>query len=60
MEKQELKQLVLSKLSELEKQWTDAVNKEERVTAADYLRVGNLEGGINALLQLLVEIEKTD
>ncbi len=60
MEKQELKLLVLSKLSELEKQWTDAVNKEERVTAADYLRVGNLEGGINALLQLLVEIEKTD
>ncbi|MFO0447251.1 MAG: hypothetical protein ACK52I_00950 [Pseudomonadota bacterium] len=58
MEKQHIKLLIASKLSALEQEWKKMVDKEDRVNAADYLKVGVVEGKINALIELLTEIDR--
>lgn len=58
MEKQAIKLLIASKISTLEQEWKNMVDEEDRVTAADYLRVGIIEGKINALIDLLTEIDR--
>lgn len=58
MEKQVIKLLIASKISALEQEWKSVVDKENRVTAADYLKVGMIEGKMNALIDLLTELDR--
>lgn len=58
MEISSIKKLIEERIKYLNAEWSEMVNGEERVTGADYLRIGAIEGAINALTSLLVEIDR--
>jgi hypothetical protein len=57
MKNEAIKTLILTKLDKLNKQWTDIVNNEERTTPMDYMRVAEVQGGINVLMELISQID---
>ena len=57
MKNEAIKALILTKLDKLNKQWTDIVNNEERTTPMDYMRVAEVQGGINVLMELISQID---
>jgi hypothetical protein len=57
MKNEAVKTLILTKLDKLNKQWTDIVNNEERTTPMDYMRVAEVQGGINVLMELISQID---
>lgn len=57
MKNEAIKTLILTKLDKLNKQWTDIVNNEERTTPMDYMRVAEVQGGINVLMELMSQID---
>jgi len=58
MEKQAIKNLIQSKIDSLEVKWSKMVDNEDRVTASDYLKAGEVQGAINALMEVLIEIDR--
>ncbi len=57
MKNEAIKTLILTKLDKLNEQWTDIVNNEERTTPMDYMRVAEVQGGINVLMELMSQID---
>jgi len=57
MKNEAIKALILTKLDKLNEQWTDIVNNEERTTPMDYMRVAEVQGGINVLMELMSQID---
>ena len=50
----ELRRFASKKCKELENQWKEEVDKNDRETAMDYIRIGNIEGQRSAYMQMLV------
>ena len=57
MKNEAIKALILTKLDKLNEQWTDIVNNQERTTPMDYMRVAEVQGGINVLMELMSQID---
>jgi hypothetical protein len=57
MENEAIKTIILTKLDKLNAQWTEVVNNEERTTPMDYMRVAEIQGAINVLMELMVQID---
>jgi len=49
--------MILARIDKLNAQWSEVVDTEERTTPMDYMRVAEIQGGINALMALMVEID---
>ncbi len=49
--------MILSRIDSLKTQWSEVVDTEERTTPIDYRRVAEIQGAINALMALMVEID---
>jgi len=58
MDTQSIKALLNAKLADVSAQWSKAVDEEERVTASDYIKVALLEGAMNAISEVIVEIDR--
>jgi len=58
MEKQDIKNVIQLKINALETQWNKVVDEEDRNTPSDYLKAGAIQGAINALIDLLVEVDR--
>jgi hypothetical protein len=58
MDTQSIKALLNAKLTDVSAQWSKAVDEEERVTASDYIKVALLEGAMNAISEVIVEIDR--
>lgn len=57
MENKAIKQMILGRIDKLNAQWNEVVDTEERTTPMDYMRVAEIQGAINALMALLVEMD---
>jgi hypothetical protein len=57
MENKVIKGMILSRIDKLNTQWSEVVDTEERTTPMDYMRVAEIQGAINALMALMVEID---
>ena len=57
MENKAIKDMILARIDKLNAQWTEVVDTEERTTPMDYMRVAEIQGAINALMALMVEID---
>jgi len=57
MENKAIKDMILARINKLNAQWNEVVDTEERTTPMDYMRVAEIQGGINALMALMVEID---
>lgn len=57
MESKAIKQMILGRIDKLNAQWNEVVDTEERTTPMDYMRVAEIQGAINALMALLVEMD---
>jgi len=49
--------MILARIDKLNAQWNEVVDTEERTTPMDYMRVAEIQGAINALMALMVEID---
>ena len=50
--------LISAQIRILEDEWTDEVNKNTRENPNDYLRIGQIQGGINSLMNLLLLLDR--
>ena len=57
MENKAIKGMILSRIDKLNTQWNEVVDTEERTTPMHYMRVAEIQGAINALMALMVEID---
>ena len=58
MDTKALKKLVASKLEKYEKEFSELIEQESRETTADYIKAAILEGKINALLEVLMDMSR--
>ena len=58
MDTQQVKDLIALKVKKLTKEFNSIVDNEDRETPMDYARPALIEGKINALTELLVEIDR--
>ena len=59
MEKYIIKGLIQDRMSRLNDEWARQVDEEDRSTPMDYIRTASIQGAINELADLLMEIDRT-
>ena len=56
---QDTKAVIAEQIHKLEQTWNEEVEKSTREKPMDYIRIGEIQGGINALMTLLLLLDRS-
>lgn len=56
MDQKELKKFAAQRVKELKKEWEEEANKDTRKRAVDYLAIGEIEGKLDAYMEVLTKL----
>jgi hypothetical protein len=59
MDKKQMKALVLKKMGRYEQDLTRMINEGDCITVIDHVNMAFVEGKINALMEILVELDRS-
>ncbi len=59
MDKKQLKAMVLKKMKRYEEDLTRMINEGDCITVVDHVNMALVEGKINALMEILVELDRS-
>lgn len=56
MDTKELKKFAAKRVKELKKEWEEEANSDHRKRAVDYIRIGEIEGQIDAYVEMITKM----